>query len=86
MVYSYETLTPPPAYICQYNFVHNFAGTLDTAINLISLDIGQRSRVVGSKVTPTITRPSVDGLITTKESLRFPEMPALPPLVSTYAS
>ena len=31
MVYSYETLTPPPAYICQYNFVHNFAGTLDTA-------------------------------------------------------
>ena len=31
MVYSYEALTPPPAYICQYNFVHNFAGTLDTA-------------------------------------------------------
>ena len=37
MVYSYETLTPPPAYICQYKFVHNFAGTLDTAILILAL-------------------------------------------------
>ena len=44
--------------------------------------VGQRSRLIGVKTTPLVGGPSSDDFITTKESQRFPEMPALPPLVS----
>ena len=40
-------------------------------------------RFVGVKTAPVASGPSVDRFITTKESRRFPEMPALPPLVSS---
>ena len=43
---------------------------------------GQRSRLVGMRTAPVVTGPNSDGFIATKESRRFPEMPALPPLVS----
>ena len=71
MVYSYETLTPPPSYICQYNFVHSFAGTLDTAliktragtdvITLINALIVQsyNSRIVAEKLQIVLLDPGL---------------------------
>ena len=51
-------------------------------ITLFAMNTGQSSRMVEVKTAPVIIGPSMDGLVTTKESQRFPEMPALPPLVS----
>ena len=44
-------------------------------------------RVVDVETAPVIAGPSMaDAMVTTKDGQRFPEMPALPPLVSSFLS
>ena len=50
------------------------------------MDTGDKSRLVGMKTAYAVVGGhSSDDFVTTKESQRFPEMPALPPLVSMHA-
>ena len=59
-----------------------FASLIAFNLSTLCVALGQRSRLVGAKTTPVVSGPSSDDFITTRESRRFPEMPALPPLVS----
>lgn len=51
----------------------------------LCVDTGQRSRPGGMKAAyAVVDGPSSGDIITSKESWRFPEIPALPPLVSMH--